>query len=116
MVYELDRLDPYVKKQKTGFVGRIADALSKRGYSVNKFTIDQDSAPVEGSTETPKIVLDSTNGFSGFFEGGKRAGYLLNKAELLNGKTEGVENVFSNMWGSKIVRTTTRRSLMTLFQ
>ncbi len=91
--------------ERTGILGRLADILSKQGNHVNKFTVDRDSAPVEGTRETSKIVLDSLKGFSKFNAGGNRTSFLLENAELLNGIVEeDFDSVFSDAWSSALVR------------
>ncbi len=91
--------------ERTGILGRLADILSANGNHVNKFTVDRDSAPVEGMRESSKVILDTFKGFSKFNEGGNRTDFLLQNAELLNGNVEeGFNNVFSDAWSSTLVR------------
>ena len=102
---ELDLLDPYRTMQGTGTLGRFADDLTSKGYRVNCFSVDSGVQLLEGKTPTTvKKSLDSKNGIQRFNPSDIEFGdFIGQQAELLNGKVEGYNNVFSDVWSDALV-------------
>ena len=102
---ELDRLDPYLSMGGTGLLGRFADDLTTKGYSVNSFSVDSGVQRLEGKTPTTvKKALDSKNGIQRFNPSDIEFGdFIGQQAELLNGKVDGYNNVFSDAWSEALV-------------
>jgi len=101
---ELDRLDPYLSMGGTGLLGRFADDLTTKGYSVNSFSVDSGVQRLEGKTPTTvKKALDSKNGIQRFNPSDIEFGdFIGQQAELLNGKVDGYNNVFSDAWSEAL--------------
>ncbi len=104
---EIGRLDPYAMIQGTGALGRIADMLSTSGNNVNAFTVDENFKAVEGALQNnTKIAIDSKKGFIRFnpADAGEDAGDFFGQySEILNGKVDGYNNVFSDAWSAAFV-------------
>ena len=105
MQAEVGQLDPFDQGNNTGTLGRIADELSSNGYSVNAFSIDTDLKILEGrQRELKKASVSSDYGFKKFNPSeGDNGVKISDGSELLNGRVEGYDNVFSNLWSSSFV-------------
>ncbi len=104
---EIGRLDPYAMKQGTGVLGRIADMLSTDGNNVNAFTVDENFNAVEGALQShSRIAIDSKKGFIRFnpADADQSNGEFFGQySEILNGKVDGYNNIFSDTWSSAFV-------------
>lgn len=102
VVDETDHLDPHEVIRGTGFLGRFADELSKKGYGVNSFSVDNGFQGLEGDSLTVKKSLNSKRGIERVGDPGS---FIGQQTELLNSKVEGYNSVFSDAWSSALVGT-----------
>ncbi len=104
MQAEIGRLDPLRHNKGTGALGRLADILSSKGYSVNSFPVDTEFKALEGKLNRNKVSIDSNKGFIRFNPADADSGDLIGlQAERINGKIDGYTNVFSETWSSALV-------------
>eukprot|EP00804_Cyclotella_cryptica_P009369 CCRYP_018076-RB/>CCRYP_018076-RB protein AED:0.03 eAED:0.03 QI:374/1/1/1/0.94/0.9/20/617/4181 len=104
MQREAQRVDPLRKEDGTGILGRIADALTKKGLNVGSFAIDVNAISLIG---TPGVSLSpfilSRGGVSKF-------NYDASSDKMdaiitsLNGATTHDSGVFGDLWSSKLVK------------
>ena len=102
MLSEIDFLDPHKDIRGTGFLGRFADELLRKGYGVNSFSVDDGFQGLEGDSPTVKKALQSRRGIERV---GIKDDFIGQQAELLNSKVEGYNSVFSDAWSSALVGT-----------
>ena len=106
MQEEAKRLDPMDVGVGTGVLGRLSDALAKRGYQPSSISIDESSIAVTGTTGTalsPTIV--GRDGVAEFNKRPSGEADIRTEAEKLNrGHVMSSSNVFGELWSARLSR------------
>jgi hypothetical protein len=98
---EAVRLDPYLSSKGTGLLGRVSDALARKGMKVNSFSIDDSLSAISGElSNITRVAVNSESGFQRFNPSASKA---LPKLDELNGETDLQSSVFSETWSSWLV-------------
>ena len=103
MQREAQRVDPLKKKDGTGVLGRMADALTKKGRSVSAFSIEVNSISLIGEpgiSLTPSIL--SRNGLTKF-NNGASSDTMDVKITSINEATVPDSGVFADLWSDTLL-------------
>eukprot|EP00804_Cyclotella_cryptica_P014145 CCRYP_005584-RA/>CCRYP_005584-RA protein AED:0.03 eAED:0.03 QI:259/1/1/1/0.94/0.9/20/117/3951 len=104
MQREAQRVDPLKEEDGTGILGRIADALTRRGLNVGSFAIDVNTISLIGYPGvSPSPFILSRSGVSKFNNGASSAS-MDEKITMLNEATSHDSGVFSELWSSKLLK------------
>jgi len=112
MQREAERVDPLKEADGTGILGRIADALNKKGRSVGTFSIERNTISLIGTpglTSTPFIL--SRSGVSKF---NNRASSESMEADIaaINNATAPESGVFGDYWSETLVKSLSHNKLL----
>jgi len=107
MQREAQRVDPLKEEDGTGILGRIADALTRKGLKVGSFAIDVNTISLLGfpGVSPPPFIL-SRSGVSKFNNGASSAS-MDAKITSLNEATTSHSGVFGELWSSKLLKSLT---------
>ena len=97
------RVDPLKEKDGTGILGRIADALSKKGLSVGLYSIEQNSVSLIGEpgiSQSPFIL--SRSGLTRF-NPSPSSETMRDRINSINEATEADSGVFGDLWSSSLL-------------
>lgn len=101
---EAQRVDPLKEKVGTGILGRISDALSKKGLNVGSFALEFNSISLLGEPAvTPSPYILSRSGVSKFNTDPSTVS-MGDKIEAINMATESDSGVFADFWSETLLK------------
>ncbi|KAL7482807.1 hypothetical protein ACHAW6_008462, partial [Cyclotella cf. meneghiniana] len=107
MQREAQRVDPLKQQDGTGILGRIANALTRKGLNVGSFAIDANAISLMGFPGvSPSPFILSREGVSKFNNGASSD--IMDAAIIsLNGVTTHDSGVFADLWSSHLIKSLT---------
>lgn len=106
------RIDPLKAEDGTGVLGRMRDALTRKGLNVGAFSIDVNSISLIGQpgvTPTPMII--SNSGATQFNEAPSSAS-MDGAINLLNGETKAESGVFAEQYSDVLLKSLSHNQLL----
>jgi uncharacterized protein (DUF1501 family) len=102
MQREAQRVDPLKEEDGTGILGRIADALSRKGLNVGSFSIDVNSISLIGDPGVSPAPFILSNAGVSKFNRGASSENMDAAITSLNEATAHDSGVFGELWSSKL--------------
>lgn len=104
MRVEIGNLDPLLQIAGTGALGRMADALVYKGFSVNAFGIDTDMVSLQSRfNNITKREVASENGFPSFNPSADSTDILREGMLQLNKESELYNNLYTESFSDAMV-------------